>query len=85
MPTLYIVNHGDALASCLEVASPEDSVLLIQDAVEAAAEDHDRTIIALAEDLAQRQIAGLGANVTTTDYPGFVQLVTRHQPIVSWR
>jgi len=67
MPTLYIVNHPEALASCLEIAATDDSVLLIEDGVHQATEDQPRDIIALQEDIASRNLNTLGRNVSTTD------------------
>ena len=85
MATLYIVNHAESLESCLGVARTGDVVLLIQGAASAAAYDHPRPVIALQDDLLAQGVTELGANVTSTDYPGFVELAVAHQPIVSWR
>ena len=85
MSALYIVNHASVLAGCVALAGPNDSILLIQDAVLAAATDHDRPVVALQEDLTSRAIEHIGRHVETTDYAGFVELTVRHQPIVSWR
>lgn len=82
MPTLHIVNHAEALTSCLEVAAADDSVLLIQEAASCALNDQPRRIIVLEEDL--EDSGALGANVESTNYPGFVDLVVSHQPTVSW-
>ena len=84
MATLHIVNHPSAIADCLEVAGQNDTILLIEEGVRAATQAHGRDLVALSEDLASREINVLAAGVETTDYPGFVDLVATHQPIVSW-
>jgi sulfur relay protein TusB/DsrH len=85
MGTLHLVNHASALDSCKCIARPEDTILLIEDAVTAARDDHDRPLLALLEDLAHQRVPRLGANVRSIDRTDFVELVTTHQPIVTWR
>lgn len=85
MRTLHLVNHTSALDGCICLAQPEDTILLIEDAVTAAQDDQDRTLLALREDLAHRRIHRLGANVRSIDRNDFVGLVATHEPIVTWR
>ena len=85
MATLHIVNRTSALERCLSVAAPDDSVLLIEDGVKAAATDSGRPIIALREDLDARNVTVNRPDTVIVDYSGFVDLVASHQPIVSWR
>ena len=97
---LHIVNKSPfektALESCLRMASPGSAVLLIEDAVYAAAKgsaieerikDAAQTlsIYALAPDLAARGMKDATVEgVRLIDYGGFVDLVVSHHPIQSW-
>ncbi|MEZ5561077.1 MAG: sulfurtransferase complex subunit TusB [Pseudomonadales bacterium] len=87
MPALHIVNQVAALADCLSVAGEDDSVLLIESAVYAAADPwQERPLFALAPDVQARGLHGrLGTAVTLVSDGAFVDLVAAHQPIVSWR
>jgi sulfur relay protein TusB/DsrH len=87
MATLHLVNRLSALASCLETARDEDTVLLLEDGVyAAAASDDDRPVHAIDVDVEARGLsARLHKNVTLSSYEDFVRLVEEHQPIVSWR
>ena len=86
MATLHIVNRSSALASCLETAATDDTVLLIEDAVYQAALPGNRALLALQDDLKARGLeARTGKNISVVDYSGFVELVENHQPVVSWR
>ena len=97
---LHIVNkspaQGSGLASCLRLARPGQTVLLIEDAVLAATRGNTAAsgiaaaqatvkVIALAPDLAARGVAGqLAEGITTVDYAGFVALVAEHPTNQSW-
>jgi tRNA 2-thiouridine synthesizing protein B len=97
---LHIVNkspaQGSGLASCLRLARPGQTVLLIEDAVLAAtrgnaaasgiaAAQGSLKVVALAPDLAARGVAGqLAEGVATVDYAGFVALVAEHPTNQSW-
>jgi sulfur relay protein TusB/DsrH len=59
--------------------------LLIEDGVCAAERNNSRPLFALNDDLDDREMVKPGKNVEVVDYEGFVDLVTRHQPIISWR
>lgn len=96
MPTLHLVSRAPALAACLEVAGADDAVLLLEDGVYAGvaaghAADHGenapaRSLFALEPDVRARGLGGrLGAGITVVSDAGFVDLVERHQPIVTWR
>jgi len=97
---LHIVNkspaQGSGLASCLRLARPGQTVLLIEDAVLAATRGQATAsgitaalgrvkVLALAPDAAARGVAAqLAEGVTTVDYAGFVALVAEHPTNQSW-
>jgi tRNA 2-thiouridine synthesizing protein B len=87
MATLHLVNRPSALASCLETARDEDTILLLEDGVyAAAASDVDRPLHAIDVDVMARGLSRrLRENVTLASYDDFVRLVEDHQPVVSWR
>jgi tRNA 2-thiouridine synthesizing protein B len=88
MGILFIVNRAPALASCLGVAAPSDTVLLIEDGVFAAtaAPAFSGNLVALEPDVRARGLAARVAHdVCVVDDTGFVELVTTHEPIVTWR
>ena len=97
---LHIVNKShtqtNSLATCLRLALPGSTLLLIEDAIYAAttagaagsgiaqALQHFK-VCALQPDLLARGMAGrLIDGVTTVDYAGFVDLVTDHPSNQSW-
>ena len=85
MAALHIVNRHSALASCLEVAASDDSVLLIQDAVYALTQAPPRVLLAIAEDVRARGLESrLQEDVRLVDYAEFVDLTVTHQPLISW-
>lgn len=87
MATLYIVNKADALADCLPLIAGEDALLLIEDGVYAARNGIGTPgpCHALGEDLEARGLAGRTASgIEIVTYDGFVDLVERHQPVVTW-
>ena len=87
MAALHIVNKADALADCVPILADGDALLLIEDGVYAARTAiHARAAChALADDLEARGLAGRVASaVEVVSYDGFVDLVERHQPIVTW-
>ena len=97
MDTLHLVNRaassGDALQRCLHLASPGDTVLLIEDGVYSGLptvfsgleRNHPVTITALAPDVDARGLNGrLTSAIDTVDYEGFVKLTEQHNPVVSW-
>jgi len=99
MATLHIVRRSPHMARdlerALEVARPGSHVLLVQDAVLAAAEgDASHGLLeramragvavhALKEDLASRAVARVAEGVDVVDYDGWVDLVEAHLP-VAW-
>lgn len=98
---LHIVNRSpferNALDACLRMAAPGGAVLLIEDAVYAAAKDTSLaervrraqdtlSFYVLGPDL---QARGIGKDqvlegVQVLDYGGFVDLTVEHHPIQSW-
>lgn len=97
---LHIVNKSftqtSALQSCLRLAKPGHSLLLIEDAVyavtQAAAASSGMTealkslkVHVLQPDVEARGMAGkLIDGVTAVDYGGFVDLVTEHPTSQTW-
>jgi tRNA 2-thiouridine synthesizing protein B len=85
MATLHIVNHEENLASCLEVASRDDAILLIEDAVYASIRTQPRAVLAIEDDIQARGISTMvDPEVSRIDYMKMVELVTTHEPVVSW-
>lgn len=87
----------DSLETCLRLAEKGSSVLLIEDAVYAAANDSVASeilvqamqrvsVYVLGPDLRARglQQSRLLEGVKKVDYRGFVRLVTEHKGIQSW-
>ena len=86
MAALHLVNRPTALSACLEVAHPEDGILLIQDAIYAGVNDFDRRLFAIDEDVRARGLQDrLHPSTELASYADFVDLVVAHHPIVSWR
>lgn len=98
---LHLVNKSpfekNSLVSCLRLAQPGSSVLLIEDGVYAAvanAEHADKltaridelSFYVLGPDVAARGLndTPLIAGITVVDYGGFVDLVAEHDANQSW-
>jgi tRNA 2-thiouridine synthesizing protein B len=97
---LHIINKSpferNSLDSCLRLARPGSSLLLIEDAVYAAAKGNiaaDKVKLAsqtlkvyvLAPDLEARGMKESAMEgVTLVDYGGFVDLVAEHSVVQSW-
>jgi len=97
---LHIVNKSPfasgSLQSCLRVAKPGSTILLIEDGVygamagtavsaEVIAAAADRTVCALAPDVAARGVsAKVLDGITLVDYDGFVDLVASTDGVQSW-
>ena len=87
MAALHIVNKADALADCLPLVADGDALLLIEDGVYAActAIGIRAPCHALADDLRARGLMDrVESSIESVSYDGFVDLVERHQPIVTW-
>ncbi len=87
MATLHIVNAAAALDSCLSLLNAEDAVLLIEDGVYGARRQLrvPASLHALASDLQARGLLErVAAGVAIVNYDGFVRLVEKHSPIVTW-
>lgn len=88
MAVLHVVNHAASLPACLAMAAAEDAVLLIEDGVYGAARGavQAHPLYALEADVVARGLAGrLAGGVELVDDAGFVELVIRHCPVVTWR
>jgi tRNA 2-thiouridine synthesizing protein B len=97
---LHIVNKSpfekSTLDSCLRIAQPGHALLLIEDAVYAAARGNaleprirqaaqTLEIYALAPDLEARGMKDSAIDgIRLVDYAGFVELVATHQGVQSW-
>ena len=101
MSMLHIVNKSpferSSLETCLRLAKPGTTVLLLEDGVYAAlastaksslVEDRKNEIkfFVLGSDLEARGLSGrlLIDNIETVDYGGFVDLVVEHDAVHSW-
>lgn len=84
MATLHVISQPEALSDCLAVAVSDDEIILLGDAVKAAFEDHGRRLWGLEEDIAEIKKDTLSEHVKLTDYSGFVDLVARCKPVVTW-
>ena len=87
MAALHIVNKAAAVATCAPLLGEQDAVLLIEDGVYAARDGAaaiSRCYV-LDSDLEARGLTGrVNATCEVISWDGFVELVERHQPIVSW-
>lgn len=97
---LHIVNKSPfektTLASCLRIARPGSALLLIEDAVYAAARGNaiearmreaasSLEVYALAPDLEARGMKEATIDgIRLVDYAGFVDLVAAHETVQSW-
>jgi tRNA 2-thiouridine synthesizing protein B len=100
MDMLHIINKSpfekNSLDSCLRVAQPGNSLLLIEDAVYAAVKGNTTAdkvrmasktvkVYVLAPDLEARGMKDtVVEGVTLIDYGGFVDLVAEHSVVQSW-
>ena len=81
MACLHLVSNASALAECLSIAAPDDSVLLL--CASSAANEFERPLLVLKDDLPSG--LSLKATVTAISYQEFVELAVNHRPIISWR
>jgi len=95
---LHLVSRSpfadSALEECLACLGMDDELLLLQDAVVAAAHSHTwsrrllqltQRVHALSEDLKARGLSdSLEDGLIEVDYPGFVQLTLRADSVCSW-
>jgi len=101
MSTLHTVNKSpfthNTLASCLQVCSDSDAILLLEDGVLAglkgapcaeemsAAITKGIKIFALINDIQARGLSEkIRPDIQMTDYNGFVQLSLEHRSVQSW-
>lgn len=93
--TLHILNQkpeSDSFTKCLDVCLENDEIVLIEDAVEAAANENLCSLLtkvhhcyALDEHLVKKIITlPQNSKITPISYTDFIELCTRHHPIVSW-
>ncbi len=92
---LHIVNKSpfshNAFNQCLNAATENDSILLIEDGVYWLSNSTQAIpplpegirIFLLAEDIESRGLSPM-QNTNTVDYNGFVELVTQFDKTVSW-
>ncbi len=101
MPTLHTVSNSpfehNALKSCLDHATPGDTILLIEDSVVGARKAGsfgkeigkalaNCRVCALAPDLSARGIAAdtVLDGIELVDYGGFVDLAAEHERTQAW-
>lgn len=89
MATLHLVNRPGAFAHCVAAASPGDTILCYENGVLACLAPHRPAaavaVVALRHDVDVMGIGGrLADAVVIVDDAGFVDLVARHSPVVSW-
>ena len=85
MPALHLVCHPEALSAALRVAAAEDVLLLLGEATSRVGSALPREAFVLEEDMGANDPSMVGGCFTTIDYPGFVELVVTHKPVVTWR
>jgi sulfur relay protein TusB/DsrH len=86
---LHTIHSAAALQRCLGRATPDSTLLLLEDGVYAGLAplgNPARALYVLAEDLAARgfERADLAPGVGIVDMKGFVALTVAHSPIVGW-
>lgn len=87
MSVLHLVNKAAAFEDCLALMAPGDALLLIEDGVYAARRPAalPDACYALDSDLEARGLLGrIDSRFQAISYDGFVGLVEKHQPIVTW-
>ena len=89
MATLHLVNRPAAFADCAVAAAPGDTILCYENGVLACLTSHTAipavAVVALRHDVDAMGIVDLlNDAVGVVDDAGFVDLVARHSPIVSW-
>ena len=99
MATLHLLSHSpfadDRLASCLQLLSAEDALLLTGDAVYALQGGTAKrqaldlmpagiVLFALEEDVTARGLTGLPERLQLVDYAGFVELCCRFDRTNAW-
>lgn len=86
MATLHLVNKPAGLHACLTCLQSGDCVLLIEDGVYVAVQDHGIPLLALEEDATARAVSDrLSEHCKLVSEAEFVELVVSHQPIITWR
>ncbi|WP_312519233.1 sulfurtransferase complex subunit TusB [Stutzerimonas nitrititolerans] len=99
MATLHLLSHSpfadSRLASCLQLLSAEDALLLTGDAVYALQTGTAQSqalelmpvsiaLFALEEDVVARGLAALPERLQMIDYAGFVELCCRYDRTNAW-
>ncbi len=91
MPTLHLINHPEALHAALQVAAEADTILLLGEAVCLIQAPLPRQVFVLQEELPEPGEMDADSpsrpdeRFSSIDYPGFVELVVTHKPVVTWR
>lgn len=84
---LHIISKTKNLESCLRITQNNDVILLIEDGVEAAAQNiqSNLQIYALKPDLESRKLLDkVSPNIKLINYEEFVDLTVQHHPIQTW-
>lgn len=92
-PMLHIVKSQQAITEMLRTVAPDDSVLLIEDAVYLANPSHhlhflvanQKGLTVLAPDVRARGLSELISHqIVQVEYTGFVELTERYQRSLTW-
>ena len=83
MNTLHLIFSRSGFEACAKRSKPHDSFLLLQDGVYANTRDERVTV--LESDAIARGMYKRLKNVDYISMEQFVELTTRHKPVVSWR
>lgn len=87
------LNHKSLLETCLQMVTPDDAVIFIEDGVLWAHPSNLSTVslapnpghlYCLTEDCSTRGLRKLREDIEETDYDGFVELVAHHEKSISW-
>lgn len=83
MNTLHLVFSRSGFDACARRSKPHDSILLLQDGV--YADVRDERVSVLESDAIARGVHKRLKHADFISMDQFVELTTRHRPVVSWR
>ena len=83
MSTLHLIFSRSGFEACSKRCKAHDSILLLQDGVHA--DIRSKKVTVLESDAIARGMHKRLKNVDFISMDQFVELTTRHKPVVSWR
>ena len=83
MNTLHLVFSRSGFEACAKRSKPHDAIVLLQDGV--YADIRDESVTVLESDAIARGVHNRLKHVDFISMEQFVELTTRHKPVVSWR